>query len=281
MSDLPAARLERQPRFSFVWIVPILCLGMVAVFAYRHHQSQGPLIAIHFPDADGLTAGKTRIKFRGVTVGQVTQLEIEPSSTSVRVLARLNRDAADLARVGTVFVIVKPQVSFEGVEGLTTIFSGATLDLRPGTGVPAADFPGYSDARTLERDEPGLLLMLTAPQVGKITAGDGVFYRGLRVGDVTGVSLSRTAQNVVIDLKIKRSDERLVRTNTRFWEVAAIDAKIGLLGAKIKMGSLQELWTGGITFATPEPPGREVKSGTAFVLESKPDPASDKWSPKL
>jgi len=281
MSETPTARLERRSRTSYVWIIPVLCLFMVSAFLYGHYQRRGPEITIHFPNADGIVPAKTQIKYLGVTVGKVTDLEVEAASQTVRVTARLDRQAESLAKGGTIFVMIKPQVSFQGVEGLTTIFSGATLDLRPGEGAPATEFPGYSSSQELARSEPGLEIVLTTPHNGAVSPGVGVFYRGMRVGEVTAVNMSSTGQNVVVKAKIDYKYDQFVRDNTKFWDSGGVDAKVGLFGAKIRVDSMQSLWNGGIAFATPDQPGKPVNSGATFVLEPRADPAWDHWSPKL
>lgn len=281
MSDLPTAELRAKPRFSFVWFVPLFCLGIVVFYGWSYVRSLGPEITILFPDADGLVPDKTEIKHRGVTVGKVTGVDIALSSAAVKVTARLRREAKALAREGTVFIVIKPQVSFQGVEGLTTIFSGSSLDLRPGEGPPATAFKGYSDSRDLAREKDGLKLTLTTPHNMSIEAGDGVYYRGLRVGDVTQVDIGPTGQKVMIHVKIDRRYDQFVRHNSKFWAAGGIDAKIGLLGAKVRVNSVQALWNGGVAFATPNEPGNRVKDGHPFTLEPKVDPEWDAWSPDL
>lgn len=281
MSEIPTARLERRSRTSFIWVVPLLCVVMVSFFAYQHYQSLGPVITVHFPDAEGLIPNKTQIKHLGVVVGRVTDLEVESASGTVKVSARLDKQAADLAREGTVFVMIKPQVSFQGVEGLTTIFSGLSLEMRPGTGPPATNFRGFSSSQALTREEPGLEIELTTSHNGAVTPGVGIFYRGMKVGEVNGVSMSPTGQEVVIRAKIDYKYDQFIRDNTKFWDSGGVDAKIGLFGAKVKVDSVQSLWNGGIAFATPDAPGKKVKSGARFRLEEKVDPAWEKWSPSL
>lgn len=278
----PTAHIDRRKnRFHVVWLLPLVCAIMVAGFALRHFKNLGPEIYINFPEAENLTPGKTQIKYLGVTVGKVTGLEVNVDSATARVRARLDRDAAKLAREGTVFVVVKPQLSFQGVEGLTTIFSGATVELRPGTGVSTTTFKGYSDRNSLERESPGLTLTLISSRNGSLAPNVGVFYRGVRVGYVTEVGLSENGQKILAQVKIDYKYDQFVRDNTKFWEASGIDAKIGLFGAKVKVDSLQTLWNGGVAFATPDQPGRPVASGTTFGLESRADPAWETWAPKL
>jgi paraquat-inducible protein B len=280
--QLPTAHIDRRRHhFQIVWILPLISALMVAGYAIREFKNRGPEITIEFPEAENLSPGKTRIHYLGVTVGKITGLTVDTASATVRVTGRLNRNAADLAREGTAFIVVKPQVSFQGVEGLTTIFSGATVEMRPGQGPPAKNFKGFADTRAWEMAQPGLLLTLTSPRNGSLSAGVGVFYRGVRVGSVTDVGLSENGQKIVAQAKIDYKYDQFVRNNSKFWEASGIDAKMGLFGMKVKVDSLQTLWSGGVAFATPDPPGRPVVSGSTFALEPVIDPAWETWSPRL
>jgi paraquat-inducible protein B len=140
---------------------------------------------------------------------------------------------------------------------------------------------GYADSRAYDRAQPGLIITLTTAHNGSITPGDPVSYRGMKVGEVTDVDLSPTGQQVLITTKISYKYDQFVRDNSKFWMAGGVDAKIGLLGAKVRVDSVQALWNGGIAFATPDTPGKKVKSGASFGLESKVDPAWDRWSPRL
>ncbi len=280
MTDLPIADV-RSRRISPVWAIPLLCLGMVMFFVAQQWKDRGPLIVIHFPNADTLVPGKTEIKYLGVNVGKVTRVHVDTEKKSVDVEARLTRSIADLAREKTVFVVEKPEVSIAGVQGLTAIFSGSSLELRPGEGEPASEFKGYPDMRSLTRDLPGLTVVLTAPKASSLQAGDGVSYRGVRVGIVESTGFSSSGQLVRVSVKIEREYSHLVRTNTQFWDASGVRAKIGLFGAKINVDSMQTLLAGGIAFATPNEPGPQAHFGAEFSLLADIDPAWEKWSPKL
>lgn len=264
MNHLPEARVKRISRFSLIWIIPLLCLVMLGFLAYRRFQSVGPLIAIRFDDADSIVPDKTEIKYLGVAVGVVTEVAID--SGTVAVTARLDRTAAGLARTGTVFVMVKPEVGFQGVAGLSTIFGGSSIDLRPGHGEPASRFKGYGDFESLVRDEPGLVINLTARRSSSLHPGDPVTYRGIKVGAVTQTELTQAGDGVLIRIKIENRYDRFIKTNTKFWDASGLHAKLGLFGGNISIDSLQALLKGGVSFATPGVPGERARPGAVYVL---------------
>ena len=72
----PAAAVVKKSRGpSLVWIVPIVAALAAGWLWWRTIQEQGPLITITFVTADGLEAGKTKVKFKNVEVGVVEQLD--------------------------------------------------------------------------------------------------------------------------------------------------------------------------------------------------------------
>lgn len=275
MSQTPQAAVKRCSLLSPFWIVPILALALAGFFAFQHLTREGPKITIRFSDADGIVAGKTLIKLRGVKVGEVGSVDWDEQRGEVVVTAHLLRSVAGLAREGTTFVLSKPQLGFMGIQGLSTIFSGPALELRPGSGAPARDFRGYPDERSLLSEEPSLRLRLSAGGIRALAEGDPVVYRGIEVGAVSRTSLAPDGGSVSVELAIEERYAPLVRVTSKFWEASGVQVRFGLGGLRVDVESLQSLLKGGIAFATPKP-GPAARPGAAFFLYSKPEPSWEK-----
>jgi len=69
--SIPESRTvpKRHTRISVVWVIPILAVVIGAWVAVTRIESEGPKISLVFSSAEGLEAGKTKIKYRGVEVG--------------------------------------------------------------------------------------------------------------------------------------------------------------------------------------------------------------------
>ncbi|HSS27642.1 MAG TPA: mammalian cell entry protein, partial [Usitatibacter sp.] len=52
-----------------VWIIPIVAALIGAWLAFQHYIDRGPTIEIRFRTAEGIEAGKTRIKYKDVDIG--------------------------------------------------------------------------------------------------------------------------------------------------------------------------------------------------------------------
>src|SRR5688572_24010207 len=149
--DTRSARpaLIRQRRyFSVVWVIPIVAALVAAYLVYRHLEKAGPRITIRFADGSGLKPGQSPIKFRGVTVGHVRSVSLSEDLRSVIVHAQLDKSAAALARQGSIFWIVRPEVGVGSITGLGTIITGPFIEVIPGSGAERKVFEGATDSPT-------------------------------------------------------------------------------------------------------------------------------------
>ena len=77
-----------------------------------------------FKAAEGVEAGKTFIKYKDVTIGQVTTVQLSEDYTGVVIQAKIAKHAAALLVEDTKFWIVAPRASLSGISGLGTLLSG-------------------------------------------------------------------------------------------------------------------------------------------------------------
>ena len=95
-----AARAVVKPKksISIVWIVPLVALLIGGWLAYKAITEKGPTITITFQSAEGLEAGKTKIKFKDVEMGHVEEIRLSPDLSQVVVTAQLMKQAKDINR---------------------------------------------------------------------------------------------------------------------------------------------------------------------------------------
>ena len=92
IDDIPEALVDDRRRVSAVWLIPLVAVVAAVWLGYRAYTHEGPLVGISFETAEGLEAGKTRVRFKDVDVGVVEAIELSPDLSKVRVRARLNQD---------------------------------------------------------------------------------------------------------------------------------------------------------------------------------------------
>lgn len=281
--ELPKAKVkERKWNFPVVWVVPVVAAIVAGYLIYDRVHAYGPMITITFKDASGLRIDQTPIKYRGVLLGVVTALELSGNREYVLVKARLRRSTASVAREGTVFWIVRPEVGVGSITGLGTVITGPQIEALPGAGMPKSEFVGREGPPvTLERK--GRRIVLLSAHLGSLKLGSPVTYRGIEVGAVQDSRLGADATTVNIHVLIKQRYANLIRKGTKFWDVSGIDMRVGLFrGLEINMESLRTLMAGGIAFSTPDDPkDGPAKDGTVYTLHEKPRKEWLQWAPKI
>ncbi len=267
----------------YLWFFPVFALMLAGWLCYDYYQERGPDIKIYFNDASSIQAQKTRVRFRGVTIGVVKKITISEDNKDVIALVTLQRDAKQFAVDGSKFWVVAPEVGFKGVSGLETIFEGTYISVTPGKpdGENKLEFRGQIGGQSVESVEDTVVYYLETDNVESVSEGDSVTFRGLKVGSVNKVTLSKTAQIATVQINIQGKYTRLVRTNTVFWRKVGIQAKLGLFNSEVKINSLDTLMRGGIDFFTPDNVGEMAKSHSKFPLSPAPAKGYEKWNPKL
>ena len=281
--ELPVARVRprRRWRMSVIWVVPIVAALVAGYLVYSRLEEIGPTITIKFGDANGVKAGQTEVRYRGVTIGEVTAVDLSDDRQSVTVKVRLRRSASSVAREGTLFWIVRPEVNIRSISGLSTVITGPYIEAFPGSGKAKTEFMGLDRVPpTLGRK--GLTIILAAAQLTSIRLGSPVYYRGIEVGSVTEIELGRDSTTAQAHAFIDQRYARLVRVGTRFWDVSGLDVRLSLFrGVEVSLESLRSLAAGGIAFATPDASSPPAKEDTIFVLHDKPEKEWLSWAPNI
>jgi paraquat-inducible protein B len=278
---LPKAVIKRSRRAWWLWLVPLGALALCAWFVYRDYIATGPVITIYFRDASGLEENNTTLRYLGATVGQVKRLGLTKDSSRVEVKARLAGSAGQLAKAGTTFWIVRPELKVGAISGLRTIISGEYIAVRPGSGGRTNIFVG-AEAEPIPEEPGALHVTLLLPTLRSVQEQSGVYYRGIKVGEVLKYQLGKDAQEVKLEARIHKEYAPLVRVNSKFWNAGGLDFHFGLFrGAEISAESAKTLLSGGIEFATPTEVGEPATDGAVYRLYDKPDDAWKNWMPQI
>jgi paraquat-inducible protein B len=281
--ELPRARIRRRRLFSLAWIVPLIAAVVAGYLLYERLRERGPEIIISFHDGGGLRVGLTPVKYRGVTIGEVTAITLSHDQKEVLVRARLQRSAAPIAREGSVFWIVRPQVDFGNVTGLGTVLTGPEIHVLPGKagGARRTEFAGV-DSAPVGLETAGLKIILRAERPRSVRPNTPVHYRGVEVGIVQKVDLGPNATSADVHVLVYERYAGLVRQGSAFWDTSGVNVKASLLkGVDIDIESLRTIATGGIEFATPSAKAARAKPGTVFFLHDQPKEEWLSWLPRI
>lgn len=250
---MEASRPEvEESGWSPVWLIPLVALLIGIWMVYSSMANQGPLITITFATAEGLEAGKTRIKTRSVDIGTVESVMLNPGLDGITVTARIDKTAESLLTQDARLWVVRPRIGTTGVSGLDTLLSGAYIELDPGKeSAGAKTFTGLEDIPLTSPGTPGLALKLFSDTSHSLTVADPVLYQGFRVGQVESASFDADMKQAVYQVFIDAPYDRLITENTRFWNVAGIEFDASADGLRVTTGSLASMLAGGITFDVP------------------------------
>lgn len=257
-----------------------------ALHADRNSALQpGTQIRIRVNDGDGLQPG-TLIRYKGLEVGKVESLALTDDLKAVMLDVRLTQAAGQIAREGSRFWVVKPELSLTRAANLGTLVSGQYLEVLPALqgGAQRLQFTALDGPPNQAVREQGLRLVLSAPRRGSIKPGVVVSYREVPVGKVVDFELGPTSDRVLIHVLIEPRYAPLVRSGSRFWNASGIGVDAGLFkGVKVRTESLEALIEGGIAFATPNNPemGGPAQPGQTFALFDEPQDAWMQWAPKI
>lgn len=269
MSLEQRAQFKESSNWSPIWLVPIVAflLGIWMVFNYINNL--GPEITILFATAEGLEAGKTRIKARNVDIGLVEAVMLNDSMDGVIVSARLDKSATKLLNKSARFWVVKPRIGSAGISGLDTLLSGAYIELSPGksSGIQR-QFKGLEDLPLTTAGALGLALSLFNDDKLDLSVGDPVLYKGFKVGQVEEVQFDPHLRRINSRLFINAPYDQLITENTYFWNVGGIELDATVNGINISAGTLETLISGGVTFDVPSdlPRGETIKEEREYQL---------------
>jgi paraquat-inducible protein B len=268
--ELPQATVERRKRLrvSVVWIIPILAAVIALGIAVQRLMNEGPTITLTFRGAEGIAAGKSLVKFKDVTVGTVTTVQLSQDYTQVVVKAKMEKYAAGLLVEDTQFWVVAPRITLGGVSGLSTLLSGNYIGVQPGKSQHGRrNFIGL-DLPPAIPDRPGRQFVLRTSNLGSLMIGSPVYYRRLSVGAVMGYSLAADGRTVDVQVFVDAPYDRWVTSSARFWNASGIDVSAGADGVKVQTESLLAILVGGVAFDTPEylKEGEPAPANTPFTL---------------
>ena len=277
-TDVPSPAIEKKSGPSLVWLVPVITAIIGGWLIFKTLSEKGPEITVTFKSAEGIEAGKTKIKYKEIDIGLVKSVRFSKDFSHVILKVDIDKEAELFLRRGSRFWVVKPRLSMRGVANLSTLLSGVFIEIEPGQGAPHRHFIGLDEAPVVKADVEGKKIVLLSKKLGSIGTGSPIYYQGILTGEVLGHELGNDRKSVFIHAFIKSPYDELVRSNTRFWNVSGVDISVGAEGINMRTESVQSILFGGIAFDTPNTLERakEDVEGLVFTLYDSIDSIQEK-----
>ncbi len=253
---------------SLIWLIPIVAALIGISLAVNTWIQRGPEITITFSSAEGLEPGKTKVKYKEVEIGTVQSITLSEDHAYVLVTVLLKKEAKSFTAADSRFWVVRPRVAASGVSGLSTLLFGPYIGADAGVEKEKADrFTGLEVPPIITRDASGKQYVLHARDIGSLDIGSPVYYRRIKVGQVTAYDLDDDGKGITVRIFVNAPYDKFVGINTRFWHASGFDMQINASGFTLNTQSLATVVLGGLSFQAPdENPGPPAKENTAFVL---------------
>jgi len=253
LADIPTAVAVRKRRSApqLVWLIPIVAALVGGWIVVKGILDKGPTITISFKTAEGLEAGKTKVKFKSLNVGEVKSLTFDKDRQGVVATVELVKQAEPYLVDDTKFWVVRPRIAGGQVSGLGTLFSGSYIGVDLGkSGEERRDFVGLEVAPIVTADVPGRHFVLHAETLGSIETGSPVYFRQEAVGTVVSHEINKDGQGVTFKIFVNAPYDQYVNAETRFWNASGIDVTLDTAGVKVDTQSIVSILIGGIAFET-------------------------------
>ncbi|WP_349608443.1 MULTISPECIES: PqiB family protein [Cupriavidus] len=247
----------RKPRArwlpSLVWVIPIVAAVVGLSLLISTLASRGPEITVTFRTAEGLTPGKTAVRYKDVDIGLVKTARLAADRSHVIATIALTKDARNFAVADTRFWVVRPRFAMSGVSGLETLLSGAYIGVDAGkSGETTHSFTGLENPPVITTDASGRQFVLRAQDLGSLDIGSPVYYRRVRVGHVVAYQLEPNGRDITLRVFVNKPYDKLVSADTRFWHASGVDLKLDANGLKLSTQSLATVMLGGVAFQAPD-----------------------------
>ncbi len=275
MSDQnpPSPHVEAPSRsfwrnISVVWLVPVLALLVALGIAWQSFADRGGLIEIQFETGAGVTAGETTVRYRDVVIGEVEAVYFSEDLNAVVVSARIENDILPYLDSDARFWVVQPEISAQGVSGLSTVVSGVYIEGAWNTeaGEALTSFEGLARPLFVRPGDVGRRITLNVDPGLQLSGGTPLIYRGLPVGRLEEPQFVDGGSAIRVEAFIEAPFDDRISEATRFWDSSGFSIDFGADGLSLDVESIASLVSGGIEFDEVYSNGAPVAEGYRFNI---------------
>ena len=180
-----AKEKKNKKAVSFIWVLPLMILGILSWIAYESYMKKGTNIEVVFKSAEGLKENVTPLEYKGLQLGKVTDIKLHDDLKSVKVNILVKNEVAKyVASESSRFYIKRPTISLTKVSGLSTLISGFKIEISPKFrtkeefegGKEKYIFEGLDSRPDDELSAEGYYITLLANDKESLEVGTPIFY---------------------------------------------------------------------------------------------------------
>ncbi|QBF84569.1 MCE family protein [Shewanella maritima] len=217
----------------------------------------------------------TQIVYRGLTVGEVTQVTLDGDKVAVD--AKLEQEYQGLLTADSQFWLAGAHISLDEVKHLSRLVTGHVINILPGNSKES--LPAYFE---LQAEQPDLLLAdklpltLSADIHTGVSVGAQIRYKQLPIGEVLDIALSDDFNKVSYQIEIYPEYKKLLTQGSYFVHEAALDIKASLDEVSVKTRDINTFMKGAISLI-PSFKGESVQANAQMKLYESGDVAQDEF----
>ncbi|MEF1214258.1 MlaD family protein, partial [Vibrio alginolyticus] len=176
---------------------------------------RGIAVKIVLPDDSKISGEGAPIMYRGIEIGQVTDL---------------------------------------GVENIANLVRGNFLTIVPGAGERSRRFTAIRKNVFNQQQEKSIAIRLVSDNSFGLDSGANVLYKGIVVGSIIKVGLvkedKKSQHEVFMDVLIDHEYKHLIKSNNRFYVTGSASAELTESGLSVTVPPAKQLLTGSISFVS-------------------------------
>ncbi|OEE79429.1 PqiB family protein [Vibrio genomosp. F6] len=226
---------------------------------------RGIPIQITLPDENKVSATGAPIVYRGIEIGQITNLSLSNEREQIIANAAIEPAFSDMLTAGSKFILEEAKVSLTGVENIANLVRGNFLTIVPGAGDQVRQFTAIRKTQFSQQQEKSISVKLTADSSFGLEVGTRILYKGIAVGSVIDVRLND--KNVSMDALIDNHYAHLIKSRNRFFITGSATAELTGSGLSITVPPAKQLLSGSISFIS-EGSDTQQESYTLYQSQS-------------
>ena len=226
----------------------------------------------------GLKVG-SKLILKSIKIGSVEKIKLDKN---IIVIIKVAKKYKKYFGKNSKIWLENLKISMQGIKNITTPIFGSNLYLLSDKN------NGFKSQFNLDSVNPsetkylkGLRVFLKASVRGSLQVGTPIYYRKVVIGRIENIKLNNNGEFVNIKIFIYPQYAKFVRKNTYFYNTSIMGIDVGLFSAKIRMGTIESMFKGGIEIATPNNAGKLATNGEIFHLENNPQDDWKDWKPDL
>lgn len=220
------------------------------LFKDEKSAQRGIEVEITLPNIRGLKVNSTPVYYQNFQIGSLLALDAnleDRVSDTVRGKLLINENMSNLLRSDSKIVINENSLAADNLNNLERLFAGPFFTLIAGGGEPQTQFTVLTQSELLLSQADTLIIKLASPETYNVNVGQGVFYNGIRIGEIA----QRTVAIDGVEFKIAIAGEyrNLIYANTQFVAASNLNVNIGVDGIQFEAAAPEKWLQGGIRVA--------------------------------